>query len=205
MCLHNLQQPAQNEQCRQLTSFQYISRRHPRFFHVNLVLDVYFFCISVLVENSKHFRKFATALLQTSAVSLFKKSPGNPRQLEPGFYLKKVVHCLILNVTLLHLRNYKKNLHNIKHFFKFAPDTRLHIFFTSKNIYKYTLHRQKKSCTPKYLVGPPFALIMERLCCGIIPVYAMSQHLFPSRVAYIFGQDFILVTGESNPSFSLFL
>ena len=34
--------------------------------------------------------------------------------------------------------------------------------------------------------------------------YATSQHLFPSRVALIFGQDFVLMTGESNHSFSLF-
>ena len=34
--------------------------------------------------------------------------------------------------------------------------------------------------------------------------YAMSQHLFPSRVALIFGLDFVLMTGESNHSFSLF-
>ena len=33
--------------------------------------------------------------------------------------------------------------------------------------------------------------------------YAMSQHLFPSRVALIFGLDFVLMTGE-NHSFSLF-
>ena len=35
-------------------------------------------------------------------------------------------------------------------------------------------------------------------------LYAMSQHLFPSRVALIFGRDFALLTGESNHSFSLF-
>ena len=34
--------------------------------------------------------------------------------------------------------------------------------------------------------------------------YAMSQHLFPSRVALIFGRDFVMMTGESNHSFSLF-
>ena len=34
--------------------------------------------------------------------------------------------------------------------------------------------------------------------------YAMSQHLFSSRVANIFGQDFVLMTGESNNYFSLF-
>ena len=34
--------------------------------------------------------------------------------------------------------------------------------------------------------------------------YAMSQHLFPSRVALIFGRDFVLMTGESNHSFTLF-
>ena len=34
--------------------------------------------------------------------------------------------------------------------------------------------------------------------------YAMSQRLFPSRVAFIFGRDFVLMTGESNHSFSLF-
>ena len=32
--------------------------------------------------------------------------------------------------------------------------------------------------------------------------YAMSQHLFPLRVALIFGQDFALMTGEANHSFS---
>ena len=32
----------------------------------------------------------------------------------------------------------------------------------------------------------------------------MSQDLFPSRVALIFGRDFILMTGESNHSFSVF-
>ena len=35
-------------------------------------------------------------------------------------------------------------------------------------------------------------------------LYAMSQYLFPSRVALIFGQVFVLMTGESNHSFSLF-
>ena len=35
-------------------------------------------------------------------------------------------------------------------------------------------------------------------------LYAISQHLFPIRVSYIFGQDFLLMTGESNHSFSLF-
>ena len=35
--------------------------------------------------------------------------------------------------------------------------------------------------------------------------YAISQHLFPSRVAFIFGQDFVLMKGELNLSFSLFL
>ena len=35
--------------------------------------------------------------------------------------------------------------------------------------------------------------------------YAMSQHLFPSRPALFFGQDFVLMTGESNHSFSLSL
>ena len=34
--------------------------------------------------------------------------------------------------------------------------------------------------------------------------YAMLQHLFPSRVAFIFGRDFVLMTGELNRSFSLF-
>ena len=34
--------------------------------------------------------------------------------------------------------------------------------------------------------------------------YAMSQHVFPSRVAFIFGRDFVLRRGESNYSFSLF-
>ena len=49
------------------------------------------------------------------------------------------------------------------------------------------------------------ALITECICCGIVlQPYAMSQHLFPSRVAFILGQDFVL-TGESNHSFSLFL
>ena len=32
--------------------------------------------------------------------------------------------------------------------------------------------------------------------------YAMLQHLFPSRVAFIFGWDFVLMTGESNHSFN---
>ena len=35
--------------------------------------------------------------------------------------------------------------------------------------------------------------------------YAMSLYLFPSIVAYIFGQAFVLMTGESNHSFNLFL
>ena len=34
--------------------------------------------------------------------------------------------------------------------------------------------------------------------------YAMSQHLFPSRVAFIFGRHFLLMTGVSNHSFSIF-
>ena len=34
--------------------------------------------------------------------------------------------------------------------------------------------------------------------------YSMSQLLFPSRVVFLFGQDFVLVTGESNHSFLLF-
>ena len=34
--------------------------------------------------------------------------------------------------------------------------------------------------------------------------YAMSQHLFQSRVAFIFGRDFVFMTAESNHSFSLF-
>ena len=32
---------------------------------------------------------------------------------------------------------------------------------------------------------------------------AISKHLFPSRFTFIFGIDFVLMTGESNHSFSL--
>ena len=39
---------------------------------------------------------------------------------------------------------------------------------------------------------------------ALLQLYAMSQHLFPSRVALLFGRDFVLMTGESNHSFSLF-
>ena len=34
--------------------------------------------------------------------------------------------------------------------------------------------------------------------------YTTSQHLYTSRVTFIFGRDFVLMTGESNRSFSLF-
>ena len=34
--------------------------------------------------------------------------------------------------------------------------------------------------------------------------YAMSEHLFASKVAFIFSWDFVLMTGESNHSISLF-
>ena len=33
---------------------------------------------------------------------------------------------------------------------------------------------------------------------------AISQHLFPLVFALIFGRDFVLMTGELKPSFSLF-
>ena len=62
----------------------------------------------------------------------------------------------------------------------------------------------------KIIRGPykkkPFAFITECICCGIVSrqPHAMSQHLFPSRVAFIFGRHFVLMTGESNHFFSLF-
>ena len=46
-------------------------------------------------------------------------------------------------------------------------------------------------------LGSAFAVALIR------QPYAMSQHLFTSRVAFIFGLDFVLMTGE-NHSFSLF-
>ena len=54
-----------------------------------------------------------------------------------------------------------------------------------------------------------FALIMERICYDIVSItlcnVTLCKHLFPSRVAFIFGRDFVLMTGELNHSFSLFL
>ena len=42
------------------------------------------------------------------------------------------------------------------------------------------------------------------LLCHCFDNLMQSQHLFPSRVAFIFGQNFVLMTGELNRSFSLF-
>ena len=53
--------------------------------------------------------------------------------------------------------------------------------------------------------GPLFVLITERICCGIVSTTLCNiTTLFPSRVALIFGQDFVLMTGELNHFLSLF-
>ena len=64
----------------------------------------------------------------------------------------------------------------------------------------------KKKKKKKNVAHSPFALITERVCCAVVfdDLHAASQHLFPSRVAVIFGRDFVLIIGESNHSFSLF-
>ena len=75
----------------------------------------------------------------------------------------------------------------------------------------YTLPGQKKSCILNFciilhniLLGRFLLWLWNSFAVALFPQpYAMSQHLFPSRVAFIFGRDFVL-TGESNHSFSHF-
>ena len=65
--------------------------------------------------------------------------------------------------------------------------------------------RPKKKCHSN-VVGPPFALIMERICCGVVSTTLcnVTTLIYTSGVVFIFGRDFVLMTGESNDSFSLF-
>ena len=68
------------------------------------------------------------------------------------------------------------------------------------NLFKHTLPVQKNSRTLAFCFDYGVHLLWH--CFD--KLIAMSQHLFPSRLAFIFGQDFVLMTGESNHSFSLF-
>ena len=50
-----------------------------------------------------------------------------------------------------------------------------------------------------------FALITERICCGIVSTTLCNVTTYISTHSCIhFGRDFELMTGESNHSFSLF-
>ena len=64
----------------------------------------------------------------------------------------------------------------------------------------YTARPRPKSHTRLLLwLRSAFAVALFR------QAFAMSQHLFPSKVALSFDRDFVLMTGESNHSFTLFL
>ena len=60
----------------------------------------------------------------------------------------------------------------------------------------------KKSRTLTFCKRPPFAFMTEHICCGIV-FTTLHNVTFISIVAYIFGRDVVLMTGESNHSFSL--
>ena len=78
-------------------------------------------------------------------------------------------------------------------------------FISEFLIYLYTLPVHKKLCTVIYLLDRLLLWLRSTFAVAFFrQPYAMLQHLFPSRVAFIFGQDFVLMTGESNRSFSLF-
>ena len=63
--------------------------------------------------------------------------------------------------------------------------------------------RPKKLHT-RLLQKTAFALITDRIFCGIVSTTLCNVTTFPSR-ELIFGRDFVLMTRESNHSFSLFL
>ena len=69
----------------------------------------------------------------------------------------------------------------------------------------YTLPGQKKSPILKFSLDHLLFLLQSAFAVALFgQPYAMSQHLFPSRVAVIFGWDFVLMTADLNHSFSLF-
>ena len=84
------------------------------------------------------------------------------------------------------------------------------LFFLMPPIYpqigmlKHTLTGQKKVAHCNILLDRLMLWLRSAFAVALFrQPYAMSQRLFPSRIAIIFGQDFVLMTGESNHSFSL--
>ena len=123
-----------------------------------------------------------------------------------------------LNLFICYLRNRIKligeNTENIfvlfsvKYRLKWMNKLRILVFiaflesctnFYGNGLYcRYIVPVQKK--VAHYLVGPSFALTTERICVALFrQPYAMSQHLFPSRVEWIFWPRFCIDDRRVEP------